>query len=133
MRSSGYSALYQGHPSSFATSYSPHVVGWHCHKGSMRPTWAKAGRDPQPLQQVWEKNALLCPNFKCTNSSGCQTSTQGSHKRVFHLHFRMDEEGCKPRTHRLPIAICRHFSKLGSWVLSLPAGAGGRYGWAEEV
>lgn len=60
---------------------------------------------------------------------------QGSHKRVFHLHFgfKMAGEGCNPGAHRLPMAICRLFSKRGSQVLSLPSGAGGRCRWAERV
>lgn len=125
--------LHQVHPSSFPARYVPHVVRCHYQRGSVRSPWARAVRDPQPLGQLLERKAFLCPNFKCTDSSGCSASAQGSHKRVFHLHFKMAREGCNPGTQWSPMAVCRRFPKLGSQVPSLPAGAGGRCRGAEGV
>lgn len=82
---------------------------------TVRRPQARAGRNPWPLGQL---KAFLWPNVKCTNSSGSPASAQGSHKRVFHLCFKVAGEGCNPGTCQLPTAIFRCFSELAFQVLS---------------
>lgn len=74
--------LHLGHPSTFPASYVPHVVWWHYRRGSVKPLWVGAGRDPQPLGKRLERKAFFCPSFKCTNSSRFPNSAQGGHISV---------------------------------------------------
>lgn len=106
--------LHWGHPSSFPASCTPHAGGWHSSRGCLRPL-DQSKRFCRP----WGRDFPL-PGLWCTNSEEfpSRTALQG----VSSL-FQNGWRGCKPDTHCLPRAICRGFSRLGSQVWAVPAGA----------
>lgn len=64
---------------------------------------------------------------------GAQLLPRAATRGFFIFVSKWLEKRVTQGTHWLPMAICRHLSKLWSQVLSLPTGAGGRCRWAHQV
>lgn len=113
--------------SSFPASYTPHAVGWHSIRGTLRPLQSRARRN----SAGHGGEIFLCLIFGVPT---LQSFYPGQALGGLQFLFQNGWRGGKPGTHWLPTAICRCLSRLGSWEWSLPAGAGGKCrqaGWAQ--